>query len=233
MLPLPASHSWLPWWASVGTRPLRPFVPATWWRLKSPPTHPPTAYLTFDDGPTAIATDPLLRLLDQYNARATFFVIGHHVAAHPNRTRRIVEAGHRLGNHTFTHVDPWRHDHAVVTSELERTAEVIASTTGQHVRLMRPPYGHLTPALCRWVDARGGRVVMWDVMPADFQPQASPSSVTRFTTAHLRAGSIVVLHDNPMTEPVTLSAVEAILRWGCARGWHFAALPLPNDTATS
>ena len=221
----PASHSWLPWWASVGTRPLRSWWPHTWWRMAAPPAEPPTVYLTFDDGPTAIATEALLRILHRYEARATFFLIGHHVQAHPNRVRRIVEAGHAVGNHTFTHVDAWQTAHATVVRELEHTAQAITAHTGGPVSLLRPPYGHLTPALCHWAGRHGVRVVMWDVMPADFQRGASAMSVARFTTAYVRPGSIVVLHDNPMTEPITLQALEAILRWGTARGWRFAALP--------
>lgn len=221
----PASHSWLPWWASVGTRPVRPFWPRTRWRLANPPAHPPTLYLTFDDGPTAVATNPILDLLDRYDARATFFVIGHHVEAFPGRMRRIVAAGHAVGNHTFTHVDAWRTASSTLIGEIERTAQAIEAHTGCAAPLVRPPYGHLTPALCRWARREDAHVVMWDVMPADFQRGASPTSVARFTAAHARPGSIVVLHDNPMTEPVTLGALDAILRWGHARGWRFAALP--------
>ena len=223
----PTAHSWLPWWTSVGTRPLRQWWPHTWWRMKDAPSHPPTLYLTFDDGPTAIATDAILRILDRYQARATFFLIGHHVSAHPQRVRRIVEAGHAVGNHTFTHVDAWQTAHTKVVDELKRTAQAITACTGGAVPLLRPPYGHLTPQLCRWAGQHGGRVVMWDVMPADFQRSASAPSVARFTTAYARPGSIVVLHDNPMTEPVTLDALEAILRWGRAQNWRFAALPAP------
>jgi len=193
--------------------------------MAAPPAEPPTVYLTFDDGPTAIATEALLRILHRYEARATFFLIGHHVQAHPQRVRRIVEAGHAVGNHTFTHVDAWQTAHATVVRELEHTAQAITAHTGGPVSLLRPPYGHLTPALCHWAGRHGVRVVMWDVMPADFQRGASAMSVARFTTAYVRPGSIVVLHDNPMTEPITLQALEAILRWGTARGWRFAALP--------
>lgn len=227
----PASHGWLPWWASVATRPLRPWWPYTWWRMEAPPAHPSTVYLTFDDGPTAIATETLLRILCRYDAHATFFLIGHHVRAHPQRVQRIVDAGHAVGNHTFTHVDAWQTAHSTVVRELEQTAQAITACTGDAVPLLRPPYGHLTPALCRWAGRRGARVVMWDVMPADFQRGASATSVARFTTAYVRSGSIVVLHDNPMTEPVTPEALEAILRWGTARGWHFAALPAPTEGA--
>ena len=223
----PASHSWLPWWASIATRPIRAMWPHTWWRLHRAPLHPPTVYLTFDDGPTAIATDAILDLLHRYEAHASFFLIGHHVQAHPERVARIAAAGHAVGNHTFTHVDAWQTAHADVLSELNRTAAAITACTGCPVRLLRPPYGHLTPALCRWAGRQGFRVVMWDVMPADFQRDASAMSVARFTATHARPGSIVVLHDNPMTEPVTLAALEAVLRWGRTRGWQFAALPTP------
>jgi peptidoglycan/xylan/chitin deacetylase (PgdA/CDA1 family) len=199
--------------------------------MEAPPAHPSTVYLTFDDGPTAIATETLLRILCRYDAHATFFLIGHHVRAHPQRVQRIVDAGHAVGNHTFTHVDAWQTAHSTVVRELEQTAQAITACTGDAVPLLRPPYGHLTPALCRWAGRRGARVVMWDVMPADFQRGASAASVARFTTAYVRSGSIVVLHDNPMTEPVTPEALEAILRWGTARGWHFAALPAPTEGA--
>jgi peptidoglycan/xylan/chitin deacetylase (PgdA/CDA1 family) len=196
--------------------------------MAAPPAGPPTVYLTFDDGPTAIATEALLRILHRYEARATFFLIGHHVEAHPQHVRRLVDAGHAVGNHTFTHVDAWQATHSTVVRELEEAAQAITAHTGDPVSLLRPPYGHLTPALCRWAGRHDARVVMWDVMPADFQRGASAMSVARFTTAYVRPGSIVVLHDNPMTESVTLDALEAILRWGTARGWRFAALPAPT-----
>lgn len=226
MIAPPASHSWLPWWSSVGVRPLRPWWPHTVWRVDSPVASPRTMYLTFDDGPTTIATDPILRLLARYDARASFFLIGHHVEAHPARVRRMAAAGHTVGNHTFTHVDAWRTAPSTVVDELERTAQAIEACADVQPQWIRPPYGHLTPDMCRWAGSRRARVAMWDIMPGDFQRGASPVSVLRFTTAYVRAGSLVVLHDNPMTEPVTLPALEHLLRWGTQHGWRFAALPV-------
>ena len=183
----------------------------------------PTLYLTFDDGPTAAMTDPILRVLDRFDARATCFLVGAQAEDDPERVRRIARAGHTVGSHTFTHPDPWRTSDAALRDELARTTDLLQSLTGQAVRHLRPPYGRFTRAMRRWGREHGQHVVMWDVMPGDFLGMATQSSVEQFVVRYARDGSVVVLHDNPIA-PMTPAALETVLRYFTERGWRFAAL---------
>ena len=183
----------------------------------------PTLHLTFDDGPTAAMTDPILRVLDRFDARATCFLVGAQAEDDPERVRRIARAGHTVGSHTFTHPDPWRTSDAALRDELARTTDLLQSLTGQAVRHLRPPYGRFTRAMRRWGREHGQHVVMWDVMPGDFLGMATQSSVEQFVVRYARDGSVVVLHDNPIA-PMTPAALETVLRYFTERGWRFAAL---------
>ena len=180
-------------------------------------------YLTFDDGPTAAMTDPILRVLDRFGAQATCFLVGAQAQDDPARVRAIAGAGHTIGNHTFTHPDPWHTSDAALVEELNRTTEVLQSITSQPVRHLRPPYGRFTRAMRQWAKENGQQVVMWDVMPGDFLGKATQPSVERHVLRYARRGSVVVLHDNPIA-PMTPAALETILRRLTAKGWRFAAL---------
>ncbi|WP_103021525.1 polysaccharide deacetylase family protein [Salinibacter altiplanensis] len=211
----------IPYLATHGLRPFHRFFPDLLWRIEA---EAKTAYLTFDDGPTEEITDDLLDLLAQYNAQATHFLVGQNADDHPDRTQAIVRAGHRVGNHTYTHVDPWSVPHERLQSELVRTTRRLRALTQTRVRALRPPYGRPTQGLRRWCAAQNQRMVMWDVMPGDYLKTARARRVSDFVVRHVRPGSVIVLHDNPICEDVTLPALETILSTLSAEGWTFDAL---------
>lgn len=211
----------VPYLATHGLRPFQGFFPDLLWRVDAAAK---TAYLTFDDGPTEELTDDLLDLLAQYDAQATHFLVGAHAEAHPERTRALVSAGHHVGNHTYTHVDPWSVSTERLQQELNRTTRRLEDLTQTRIRALRPPYGHPTGPLRQWCAERTQRMVMWDVMPGDYLKTATAARVARFVIRHVRPGSVIVLHDNPICEDVTLPALEAILETLTAEGWSFDAL---------
>lgn len=126
----------VPYLATHALRPFHRFFPDMLWRVDAEAR---TAYLTFDDGPTEELTDDLLDLLAQYDAQATHFLVGQHAEAHPGRTRALVSAGHRLGNHTYTHVDPWSVSTERLQTELTRTTQSLQDLTQTRIRALRPP----------------------------------------------------------------------------------------------
>lgn len=211
----------VPYFATHVLRPCQSFFPDMLWRVNATAK---TAYLTFDDGPTEELTDPLLDLLARYDAHATHFLVGKHADAHPGRVRAIASAGHRVGNHTYTHPNPWTVSTDVLLQELNRTTRTLEDLAGAPVRALRPPYGHPTGAMRRWCIEHNQRMVMWDVMPGDFLPSATASRVAKFVIRHIRPGSIVVLHDNPICTDLTLPALETILETLTADGWSFDPL---------
>ena len=146
-------------------------------------------FLTFDDGPTPGITEWILATLDKYGAKATFFVLGKNVELYPDLFRRIVEAGHRVGNHTYSHQKGWG-------MSLERYIEDVDFANDLiHSDLFRPPYARVTPAQMRLV-AQRYKIVMWDIISRDYSRSLSPRACLKNVTDHLGAGSIVVFHDS-------------------------------------
>lgn len=182
-------------------------------------------YLTFDDGPTPKGTPFLLDLLDRYEAKATCFLIGRHAERYPDLVRALDQAGHTIGNHTFTHPDAWRTRSDLVRDDLERCTTLLESMQGRSICWMRPPYGRFTRAMRRWCGEQGQRMVLWDTLPADYLPSARMETILHRSTRWIRPGSVIVLHDNPKFHPVTLPAVERMLERLSDDGWTFKALP--------
>ncbi|HMB91019.1 MAG TPA: polysaccharide deacetylase family protein [Rhodothermales bacterium] len=209
---------------TVGTRLPRwvaRYYPDVLWRI---PTTERVVYFTFDDGPTVALTAALLDILARFDASATFFLLGKHAQQHPALVRDLADAGHTLGNHTFSHPDAWRASSARVLSELERTTGLLEDLTGQPLRWMRPPYGRFTQAIRRWCDLRRQRCTMWDIGPGDYLPTATTHRISRRILDAVRPGSIIVLHDNPKARHVTPAALTSALQILHDEGWQFAGL---------
>ncbi|MGA8221149.1 MAG: polysaccharide deacetylase family protein [Candidatus Acidiferrales bacterium] len=150
--------------------------------------------LTFDDGPNPAVTPALLNLLERYNAKATFFLIGKHVRAVPALANEIAGGSHTIGNHTETHPNLIFLSPRRIAEELERCDDAITSATGRPVRWMRPPYGFRGPQLNSVVRRReGAGVVMWSATAYDWKPQPPERLIKRLR--HARGGDIVLLHD--------------------------------------
>lgn len=213
----------LPFAATYGLRLLHPVLHRLLWRGPRVPGRR-TLYLTFDDGPTPDFTPRLLDLLERHEVPATFFLIGNRARRHPPLVRALDAAGHTVGHHTYTHPDAWRTAPSLVNREMRLTTTLLEDLTGHAIRHMRPPYGHVTYPMYRWCRSHEQHVVMWDVMPGDFQRQATAERTMRWIERPLRDGSVVVVHDNPIVSPTTPDALALLLPRLKAQGWRFAAL---------
>ncbi|MGA9882168.1 MAG: polysaccharide deacetylase family protein [Candidatus Acidiferrales bacterium] len=177
-----------------------------------------TMAITFDDGPNPAVTPALLDLLDQYQARATFFLIGRNVRLFPDLTREIAKRGHTIGNHTETHPSLTFMRPRRIADELARCDEAIESATGRRPRWMRPPFGFRGPQLAGVVRERGPQrsplgVVMWSVLAWDWKPQPAAPVIRRLRRA--RGGDIVLLHDGDhrVLEGDRRHSVDALAYW--------------------
>ncbi len=209
----------------IGTRLPRaaaPWFPDVAWRI---PTRERIAYLTFDDGPNPDLTERITAILDRHDARATFFLVGAHAERHRSLVRLLVDAGHTVGNHTYSHVDGWRTKASELAEEMERTTGVLEDAAGRHISWMRPPYGRFTRPMRNWCRARGQTLTMWDVGTGDYLKRVDDRHVLRHVEAYIRPGSVIVLHDNPCCAGTTLRALGAVLERLTAQGWRFPALP--------
>ena len=146
-------------------------------------------YLTFDDGPPPGITEWILDQLAVYDAKATFFCLGKNAEMHPHLHRMILEGGHKVGNHTYSHQKGWR-------MSLERYLEDVDFANGLlHTDLFRPPYGRIRPSQAHRISERYN-IVMWDVLSRDYSQLVTPKQCLRNVTKHVRGGSIVVFHDS-------------------------------------
>jgi peptidoglycan/xylan/chitin deacetylase (PgdA/CDA1 family) len=173
--------------------------------------------LTFDDGPNPAVTPALLDLLDRYQAKATFFLIGKWIGPAAALAKEISARGHTIGNHTQTHrALVWR-SRSIITEELQRCAEAIEAATALTSHWMRPPFGFRGPLLDGVARKRGERVAMWSALAYDWKPQPAARVIERLRG--VRGGDIVLLHDGDPHLPDgdrhhTVSALEHWLpRW--------------------
>lgn len=175
-------------------------------------------YLTFDDGPTAGVTEEVLNVLAHYGAKATFFCLGRQVVQHPGLYVRILAEGHRVGNHSFNHPDGWR------TGTENYLQDVALAEQSITTDIFRPPYGRLKPAQYAALKSHF-RVVLWDVMPGDFDPSKTPDDCYQILTNHVSYGSIIVLHDSQKAHPRLKEILPRFLEEYSAKGYVFKALP--------
>jgi chitin deacetylase len=178
--------------------------------------------LTFDDGPAPGATGQILAALERSRVRATFFVTGAELEANMAEGRRIVAAGHELGNHSYSHermvfVTPSR-----VREEIERTDKLIRDAGHRGEIYFRPPYGKKLFALPHYLSETGRTSVTWDVEPDSYPEIAADSDrITEHVLSEARPGSIIILHVMYPSRVESLKAVEKIVAGLRARGYSF------------
>jgi peptidoglycan-N-acetylglucosamine deacetylase len=204
------------------------FTKTPFWLKKLYPTclwnYPPDAdgkkiYLSFDDGPHAAATPFVLDQLKKYNAKASFFCIGKNVIEETEIYKRILMEGHRVGNHTFNHLNGWKTDSKIYLQNIEKARELIDSD------LFRPPYGRASAFQIRnLIDKLHYKVVMWDVLSGDFDPSVSGKVAAERVIRKSRSGSIVVFHDSTKAFPVMQEALPLTLAYFYGEGYSFETI---------
>jgi len=150
--------------------------------------------LTYDDGPNDPHTLRLLDVLAKHSARATFFMIGRYLQERPDIARAVVQAGHVIGNHTFTHPLLIFESEARTRTQLVDCRRALEDAVGEHSNLFRPPFGGRRPATLRIARELRLQTVMWNVTGYDWN--APPAAVIENRVARqMRGGDIILLHD--------------------------------------
>jgi peptidoglycan/xylan/chitin deacetylase (PgdA/CDA1 family) len=164
------------------------------------PARPGELALTFDDGPNPACTPQLLDLLGEYGVKGTFFLVGCFAEQEPELTKRIAEAGHLIGNHSWSHPNLSLSAPARIRNELRRTSETLEQLIGKPVGYFRPPFGARRPYVFRTARRMGMTPVLWNAMTSDWE-ERSPDRIAERLTAKIdtrqRRGqaSNIVLHD--------------------------------------
>lgn len=189
------------------------------WRMDDPEVlRRKQVYLTFDDGPLPVLTPWVLDTLKELGVKATFFCIGKNVQDNPDIFQRLKAEGHAIGNHTWDHPNGWK------TSAFSyyRTALKCQPFTGTD--MFRPPYGRMTN---RQINAlrRRFRLMMWDVLAGDFDQSLSGDACVQGVLRRTRPGSILVFHDNMISERNMRYAMPIVVRELLKKGYSFNTLP--------
>jgi peptidoglycan/xylan/chitin deacetylase (PgdA/CDA1 family) len=157
-----------------------------------------TVYLTFDDGPIPEVTEWVLAELKKHGFKATFFSIGENITKHSEIFKKVISEGHSIGNHTYNHLNGWNTSTEDYIKNVARCEEEIGKNTNQNLKskLFRPPYGKIKTAQSKSIQKLGYKIIMWDVLSADFDTTISREQCLDNVLLNVKPGSIVVFHDS-------------------------------------
>lgn len=175
-------------------------------------------FLTFDDGPNPNVTPAILKILKQFEAKATFFCIGRNVERFPDVYKQIRNEGHATGNHTYSHLKGWITSNAEYYNDIELAGKLV------HSGLFRPPYGKIKRTQLKYL-RQFYSIIMWDVMSNDYDQATSPEKCVENVIKYARPGSIIVFHDSEKSSERTLYALPRVLEILRNQDYSFSSIP--------
>ena len=177
-------------------------------------------YLTFDDGPIPVVTPFVLRALETFNAKATFFCVGDNVAKYPDTYAQVKNAGHTIGNHTYNHLNGWKTNNEIYLENIKQCDQLVSSN------LFRPPYGKIKKSQLKKLKTTNPKIeiVMWDVLSGDFDQKLSPQKCLNHVVKNTESGSIIVFHDSLKALNRLEYALPKALEYLVAEGYSFGTL---------
>ncbi|MCK9203153.1 MAG: polysaccharide deacetylase family protein [Bacteroidales bacterium] len=175
-------------------------------------------YLTFDDGPVPEATPEALDILEKFDARATFFLVGDNVRKNPDLLVEIQNKGHAIGNHTFHHLNGWHTPPGAYLDDVMRCQSFFTT------RLFRPPYGRFTPSQY-FLIRKHFRFVLWSALTYDFDRYTSAEQCLKYALEYSHCGSVVVFHNHLKTVDKVRYALPRFLEHFSDMGFTFHPIP--------
>jgi peptidoglycan-N-acetylglucosamine deacetylase len=202
---------------------IQSLFPSFIWRM---PTEEKVLYLTFDDGPIDEVTPWVLDQLAKYNAKATFFCVGENVKRYPEIIERMRLEGHTAANHTYNHLSGWASENVPYFHNIRKCAHLV------HSDLFRPPYGRMKPRQAQFL-LRHYRIVMWDVLSADFDSNINEQQCLSNVLNNTKEGSIIVMHDSIKAKKNMQYTLPRILKHYSSMGYAFEKIaPHAHKAAT-
>ncbi|MGN0002282.1 MAG: polysaccharide deacetylase family protein [Sphingobacterium composti] len=174
-------------------------------------------YLTFDDGPIPEITPWIIDTLANYDIKATFFCVGENISKHPDIFQRLIEEGHRIGNHTYNHLKGWN------TTDKEYIENVYKCNELTQTNLFRPPYARAKKSQLNLLK-NDFEFVYWDVLSGDFDIKLSAEACFQNVQKHTKNGSIIVFHDNIKAIPRVQYALPKTIEYFLGKGFTFEIL---------
>jgi peptidoglycan/xylan/chitin deacetylase (PgdA/CDA1 family) len=188
----------------------------------------PEIALTFDDGPNEPYTSRILQVLKENDVKATFFMVGMNVERDPAAARAVVEAGHAVGNHSWSHPDMLLKTGRGVAQQLALADEAIYRAVGRRTRIFRPPYGADDPFTFHTSRRLGYVAVKWSVSSRDWE-RPGVERIVANVLLHTRNGAVILMHDGNKTRGgdrgQTVEALKVLLPELKSRGYRFVTVP--------
>lgn len=200
----------------------RAWFPHSTWRLPSQ-GETPCVYLTFDDGPIPEVTPWVLHVLDEYQIKATFFMVGDNVRKHPDTFNLVKQKGHSIGNHSFNHIQGLRSSKASYLSNIDQADKLI------HSPLYRPPHGLMRRSQ-RKALLKHYNLIMYDVVTRDYDPNRTPQQAYNTVKRFVRNGSILVFHDSLKAYKNIKGALRPSIEWLIKQNYQFRTIVPFNIT---
>lgn len=189
-------------------------MPAITWRM---PQEGKSIYLTFDDGPHPEITEWVMDELEKHNAKATFFCVGDNVRKFPETFNNLLQRGHRIGNHTYNHLNGWATDNSTYLNNIEMCDEYT------HSNLFRPPYGKIGLRQFRAVRKKY-QIIYWSILSRDFEAGLDVEESLAYMMDHTTDGSIVLFHDSVKAEKNMKELLPRFLQHFAQQGYSFVTL---------
>lgn len=172
-------------------------------------------WITFDDGPDEKVTPYLINVLEKFNIKATFFVIGNQAKKHPELVKLIINNGHKIGNHSFSHLNGFSTNNNKYLEDVEQAKKYIDSD------IFRPPFGKITPFQIKNLK-KDFKIIMWDIMSWDFKENIYPNKMYKNVIDNVENGSIILFHNNLKSYNNLKNSLEIILEKLKDKGYQFS-----------
>ncbi len=179
--------------------------------------------LTFDDGPHPRYTPQILEILEQYNIKATFFTIGINAVNYPETMAEIIEHGHEIGNHTYTHPHVSCLNSETLRLEVEKCESAIYGLTDYKTKLFRPPEGMIDADVRQVLRALDYKVILWDIDTLDWAHN-SPDNIAKTVINDISSGDIILMHDYIGYNSPTPSALKLFIPVLLEKGYRFVVV---------
>jgi peptidoglycan/xylan/chitin deacetylase (PgdA/CDA1 family) len=209
-------------WAFYKTpKIIQKLFPSLNWKMD---TFEKVIYPTFDDGPIPELTHDILKILKEFDAKATFFCVGENIKKHPEIFQSIVKEGHSVGNHTFNHLKAWKSPHHYYLDNVELCQQEIEKHIIPDKKLFRFPYGQFNIKLSKSLHKENYELIMWDVLSKDYNTAISADRILQKSIEKSENGSIIVFHDNIKAKDKILQFLPLYLKHFSDIGYKFKKL---------
>ena len=184
------------------------------WEVK---TNKKEIFLTFDDGPHPEITPQVIKILNEFGVKATFFCVGENVKKFPDTYKQIIESGHKTGNHSYNHLNGWKTSNHEYYNNIELASNLIKSN------LFRPPYGRIALSQIKPLSKKY-KIIMWTVLTYDFDNRVAKQQCFRNSISSTKPGSIVLFHDSEKAVDNMIYALPLFVKYFLDKGFTFNTL---------